>query len=296
MRKPLYLKKMELYLERNRTRGLTEGTIMEYFYVLRKAFNLLKGQNLRTNPNLIGETEIAHLRKNWNSPTNLSILKTFLEWNGNRIFKDLDIRIPRPNPKRTWLSEEEAQLIVASCQTPIESVLVHLELLLGFRRIEVARAKLYHFKGETVLIHGKGEKYRTISKHETLTDEIINFYLQERDEMVRSTLSDSEYLLVHKRFGRLQNYHPVSLDKILKRITNQADLSATHHTLRRSFGRFYYDTTHDIEELSNLLGHESIDMTRKYIGSQLTKQKKGLAQMHQKVYLKDLSQTTLTAI
>ncbi|UCD07119.1 MAG: site-specific integrase [Candidatus Aenigmatarchaeota archaeon] len=295
-RKPPFLKQMELYLTRCQTRGLSEGTVMEYFYVLRKAYNLLREENLKTNPIKIGEDEIKLLRKTWNSPTNLSILKTFLEHNGNRIFKDLDIRIPRPNPKRTWLSEEEAQLIVASCQTPMESVLVHLELLLGFRRIEVARAQLYHFQGDSVLIHGKGEKYRTISKHENLTDEIIAFWIQERNEMVRSTLTDSEYLLVHKRDGKLKNYHPVSLDSILKKITDRAEIKATHHTLRRSFGRFYHDTTKDLEETARLLGHESVDQTRDYIGAQLSKQKVGLAQMHQKVYLKQTSQTKLPAI
>lgn len=295
-RKPPYKKMVEVYLERCRMRNLSEGTIREYFYILRKGFDILRENNLNTNPKKIREREAFCLLNHWNNPTPLIVIKKFLKTQNNNIFDEMEVVFPNPAPRRSWLSEEEAQLLIATCQNPFDRMLVHLELELGFRRIEVARAKVDHFKGNEIVIHGKGRgggKYRTISKHEGLTDELLNMWYQERDEMLKSNFSRSDYLMIYKYGKNSTNYRPNSLDNKLRKILNTANLTGTHHTLRRTFGRLYYEATGDIVETSNLLGHESVQTTMRYIGVQLMKQKVGLAQLRQKLYPKELIQTII---
>ena len=221
MRKPIFKKEMEVYLERCRMRNLSQGTLREYFYILRKGFDVLKENNLNTHPKKIREREAYCLLNHWNNPTPLIVIKKFLKTQNNNIFEEMEVTFPNPPQKRTWLSEEEAQLLIATTQTPFDRMLVHLELELGFRRIEVARAKTSHFKGNEIVIHGKGRgggKYRTISKHENLTDELLNQWYQERSEMLKQTYSKSDYLMIYKWGNRSSNYRINSLDLRLKRI------------------------------------------------------------------------------
>lgn len=281
-RKPPFKTQAERYLTSLRRRNLAEGTINQYTYVLRKGYSILKDANLRTNPKRISEKEVSHLLKTWR-PTPIRMFNTFLIWNDNHIMKDMNIRIPKTEPRRTWLTEEEAQLLVASCQTELERLIVHLELELGFRRIEVQRAKIDHFKGNQILVHGKGQaggKFGVIPKH-PLTDEILADYLTFRKE--QTLYQNSDYLIVHHYRGELRRYRGHSLDVILSRPVQRAGLTATNHTLRRTFGRLIYEETKDLETVRQLLRHESIEMTKIYIGTTFEKMESALVILHQKL-------------
>lgn len=293
-RKDAYKRSVELYLQRCRRRNLSELTVQQYGYVLGKAYRILKEAGLETHPKRIGEKEISHLLRDWGKPMSITMFKIFLRSVGNDIFGEMNVVFPKTRPKRNWLTIELTQLLIATCQTPIERLLVHLELELGFRRIEVQRAKLSHFRAGEIFVHGKGRgggKWRTIPKHDGLTDEILEDWYTARNDLTRQAWKEDEHLLIYGKGNEIHPYSPSGLNKILRRVTKRADIQATHHTLRRTFGRLVYEATGDIVLVSELLGHESIDQTRIYIGAGIPKMRTALAKMRQKVYPIPMSQT-----
>ena len=156
--------------------------------------NLKNGYD--TNPKRMGQIEVDFLcgvhyagRSQSYIAHNLSFLRKFLKWAENKQIER--IRWPvrtwaRPNAN--WLSDEEAIHARASAEG-IERIVVHLELDLGLRRIEVLRLKPSDFKsGREDLVHvlGKGRnggKPRDVHWHSDTAAELQG-YLRLRDVVV----------------------------------------------------------------------------------------------------------------
>ena len=165
-----------------------------------------------------------------------------------------------------WLTMEECESVFHTPMTPKESLLIGAGLLQGLRRIETLRMTVKDAKDalrtSILRVRGKGGKERAIP----LQDEfcvILRAYLTwsdpERDDipMLKMGRSYSETLLQRfcGRFGR----------------------KFTFHTMRRSFGRNLWLLAVPIETISELLGHSSIDMTRKYLGIDQSDMRKALS-------------------
>ena len=166
------------------------------------------------------------------------------------------MRIGWPQDMRVhanWLEDDEA-MAVENLAEGIEKVVVHLELDLMLRRIEVLRLKPTDFQGDRINVLGKGRmggKWRTIPMHGE-TREIIGTYLLERKKIIAKARAKNptapipEALLIYERNGRLGAYQKTAVDKILiglkKRVETHYGRSFdfSNHTLRRTGGRMMW--------------------------------------------------------
>ena len=161
---------------------------------------------------------------------------------------------------------------------PLELMVIHCELCLGLRRIEVIHLTVESFDHGIVHVLGKGPqggKTRNLAYHED-TQAILDLFLKYRNDMIAavksSTTKDVEIpdnLLIYRRGKALFPYAEKGsgIDAIVKSLGERIgcpDLS--NHTLRRTFARTLFEDGIKLEVISNILGHDSIETTIKYLG------------------------------
>ena len=195
-------------------------------------------------------------------------------------------RIRYPHDKRPnvdWLSLDEARELLDVDKTPLQNIVIHLELCLGLRRVEVIRLRVQDvdWDGEYLRVTGKGpaggsprvvpfssDTYKVISKWITVRE-----YWAERCKKrypVHPDIPDN--LIVWRKSDKLHGYSEegYGLDKsVIQPLIHKLGFTFSNHTLRRTFGRTLYRAGVPVPTIARILGHESTDVTLRYIGVDL---------------------------
>ena len=208
----------------------------------------------------------------------ISAVRTYTKFYGNNAVRNMKIRWPHDDrPTVDWLSEEQAKHLLRLDMNPVQEFVVHCELCLGMRRIEVLRLTTDSFQGEFVNILGKGSqggKPRIMHCHRD-TGRVLNRFLRYRNDLiayVKSATSKEvivpDRLLIYAKGTKLRTYTEKGsgIDALLKPLGEQIGYDFSNHTLRRTFGRIMYRSGVRLPTIAAMLGHESVEMTMKYIG------------------------------
>lgn len=211
----------------------------------------------------------------------INALRGYLEYFNNRVFDNYPIRWPHDTrPSVRWLTQNESIMLASHIfDDEITNIMIHCELCLGMRRIEVLRLKPEDFGDRYVKISGKGKimpKIRYLPIHRD-TKSRLDRYMSWRDEQIAiakkrrpvSTIVPDD-LIIWRKFYTLGTFEPFgaeSLNKRLRRAGEEVGIERlSHHMLRRSFGRALWLSGVKLETISMMMGHESVDQTIKYIG------------------------------
>lgn len=177
-----------------------KSTSSKYEAVLININGILRDNGLELNPRNIGEDDIRFLLEHWEgkaiSTRNwyLHILNRYLKYYGNTVIEDMEINLgydDRPNVD--WLSDEECIRLMQAPKTPLEEVVIYLELCMGLRVSEVVKLRVgdVHFSDDprkrSISVCGKGRgegKWRTIPFHPD-SERILRMWLEERSEMIQ---------------------------------------------------------------------------------------------------------------
>jgi len=162
---------------------------------------------------------------------------------------------------------------------PLTALVVHLELDLMLRRIEVLRLKVQDVRKDSIEVLGKGRfggKPRTVSLTPGESEAIIGRWLEVRNDLLSRTIGQqTDKLAVYLREGKLLPYKRSALDAVLDRLKRESGISFKgHHTLRRTGGRLMWQEGVAIETVASIMGHETTEMTLRYIGVNLDDQAK----------------------
>jgi integrase len=195
-------------------------------------------------------------------------LRQFLRWAGNPISdRRIVWHLPSGEPsRRRWLTKDQLNRLYRR-SSGAARILVGLEALNGMRRVEVLRLR---FKDvltpeDCLLVRGKGAqggKWRKIPMHRSVRRDLAQW---RRD---------------HQPDDRIIPLSRSGADLLLSRAVRAAGLPdgvrVSHHDLRRSFGRFAYESGMDLVQLKNMLGHASLEMSVHYIGLDSARMREGL--------------------
>jgi len=128
-------------------KGVTKSTTDEYGRLVSLATQAWRAAGLEATPKKVGEEQIDLLRNELYSHLSpmvnrrqVSIIGQYLKFHGNNVVERMMIPWPpntRPNAK--WLTDEEGVVLMDAAQTPLQKMLIHLELRLMLRRVEVMR-------------------------------------------------------------------------------------------------------------------------------------------------------------
>ena len=237
-----------------------DKTIKPYRWELKRIFEALAQAKMETNPRLIGEKEIEYLRKEVFKNSEgynryrLSILGAFLKWCGNDVVEKMRVGWPQDmRINANWLEPEDAMALKKIAEG-LEKVILHLELDLCLRRVEVIRLRPCDLKADRMNVLGKGRqggKWRTIPYHPE-TRQILGEYLMERKRIIAKArekdplANEPENLLIYEKTGRLHAYQKGAIDNRLIALKERAEslyqmpFDFSNHTLRRTGGRMMW--------------------------------------------------------
>lgn len=201
-------------------------------------------------------------------------LRRFLNHCENPVMVNMRVRI-RGNARTRvdWLTPDETERVLAEPMTTAEAVMIRAGLLQGMRRIETLRMSVADAEraldSGLLVVRGKSNKLREVPLH-------VGFGEAIRAHLDRST-DGADYLIGVKR---------TRSEEVLAAFCERFGRKFTFHTLRRSFGRNLWLRGIPIETISELLGHSSTDMTRLYLGLNITDMRKAISEYGTKSELK----------
>lgn len=206
----------------------------------------------------------------------VSALKKVCEHYDNYVLKKVKIMWPSDTrPNVDWLSPDQARQILDSDMTPLQEVMVALELCAGLRRIEILRLTLTDIHPTFIEVQGKGHvggKLRSVPIQPRLR-KALDRWLDERKFLVE-TCEDaqfiSDHLIVYRHGRYIYPYSDVKatgIDRHLKMICDATQIEFSHHTLRRTFARQLWLSGAPLVTIAKILGHSTTEQTLRYIGA-----------------------------
>jgi integrase len=259
-----------------------DRTVQEYRWAILRCHDIVREGNGPENPERISEKDLQYLLDHLTGCTGnrqyyWTAFAGFLRWVGNQAIQSVKPKWPqRARVRVDWLEPEQACIVRESAMQadPLTALIVHLEMDLCLRRIEIMRLKVQDIHRDRIDVLGKGRmggKPRTISLAPGESQEVIGRYLELRRHMERETEGpQTDKLVVYLAKGELRPFKRSALDNRLKALQMDTGIKFLgHHTLRRTGGRLMWLAKVPIETIASVMGHESTEMTLRYIGVNL---------------------------
>lgn len=273
------------YVRQRTTReNLSARYLRELGRVLASVGRELEGHGLGCSPAGFSDPQIDYLLHNRWSPTRLSpksriyemsVAQGFLKRHGNLALENRHIRI-RPTTIRplAWYTEEQARRVLDCAQRRgiVSYGLIALELTMGLRRCEVLRLTVADVSRDPIRVLGKGRdggKPREVEMSSTFRG-LLPELLRHRADVHRDHRGhDPGYLFGHVYHrGVAKPLGKTRADQLTHAVLTDAGVRQGYnlgHSLRATFGRSLWARGVPIEVIADLMGHESTEMTRKYL-------------------------------
>ena len=247
------IKALKSYMACLIVEGKSKSTAKQYCYALKKMFEFLgnKKYDEITSRDIMAWLASLKLRGNKSRTVsnNRNYASAFFKWmyrerliERNPFDSIQTIKVPEEELKA--FSSEEIDTIRSACEAPVERAMVEILLSSGLRVSELCNLKLedIDFNGLTIYVkNGKGGKDRT-----TYFTPVARKYLK-------------------KYLSENNKYLPNGMRVITKEMSKRCQIHIHPHRFRRTLATDLAEKGMPIQEIQKLLGHTSIETTRKYI-------------------------------
>lgn len=278
------------YLEYLEQENAAPVTISGYRWIIRAATSGLRDAGMEWEPERWTRNEVNYVRnvifgkqKNGVRRRHLSVLNKYLQWYDNKVIQEMKIKWPSDEEMPTEHLLPLQALAVLDAARGVERIVVHLELNMGLRRVEVRPSETKELQGHRPGGPREGPgggKWRSVPYHFDTLDELRSYNCLRENEIAKARAKNPQVkvpdaLLIYERSGALYPYRKTALDNMVKAVSERVGLQFSNHTLRRTYGRTLWDMNKlrpgscPIETIAELMGHEDIRTTIKYLGINL---------------------------
>ncbi|MBT4246785.1 MAG: tyrosine recombinase [Flavobacteriaceae bacterium] len=263
-------------------RNLSINTIESYLFDVKKLVNFLKSSKIKIKPEELTETLakefIYDLSKKVKSPTQARIISGLRRFYDYLILEDIIVTNPIQNietPKiginlPVTLTIQEIDNIISSikltAKTGVRNIAI-IELLYscGLRVSELINLKIsdLFFKESLSKVTGKGNKERFVPIS-TQAQLYINNYIKDIRCFKKIKKNFEDTLFLNERGSSLSR---VMIFIILKELSISSNIKKKigPHTFRHSFATHLIENGADLITIQNMLGHENITTTERYL-------------------------------
>ncbi|MBT3442151.1 MAG: tyrosine recombinase [Flavobacteriaceae bacterium] len=263
-------------------RNLSINTIESYLFDVKKLVNFLKSSKIKIKPEELTETLakefIYDLSKKVKSPTQARIISGLRRFYDYLILEDIIVTNPIQNietPKiginlPVTLTIQEIDNIISSikltAKTGVRNIAI-IELLYscGLRVSELINLKIsdLFFKESLIKVTGKGNKERFVPIS-TQAQLYINNYIKDIRCFKKIKKNFEDTLFLNERGSSLSR---VMIFIILKELSISSNIKKKigPHTFRHSFATHLIENGADLITIQNMLGHENITTTERYL-------------------------------
>ena len=251
------------YVEFMRTRGLSATLIRRRASILRAAERVMGKPLLRAKSDDVTRL-VAQGRHRGLADATLYVytghLRAFYEWARragltSRNPTDAAARPRRPRYLPRPIANGPLGMAIETADARTRIVLM-LAALAGLRAIEIARLRrediLDHVDTPVLLVHGKGDKPRTVPMSDLLVAELHRYGLPKRGPVIR------------RADGLPAPVSASLVSSIANRHLHDLGISDTLHSLRHYAATELYRQTKDIRMVGDILGHASPATTAIY--------------------------------
>lgn len=193
-------------------------------------------------------------------------------------------RIKQDKIKKKAFTEMECEMIRKACRTPQETAIVEVLLSTGCRVSELVQIRIEDISDGKVIVHGKGNKDRTVYFNAKAELALQTFLAERKDAnpyVFPGGLNACEKSKRSKRNGISQTtpywykYPEMvgegmretgSIEQTVRKIGRRAGVDNVHpHRFRRTSATIALRRGMPIEMVSKMLGHEQISTTQIYL-------------------------------
>jgi len=263
-------------------RNLSINTIESYLFDVKKLVNFLKSSKIKIKPEELTETLakefIYDLSKKVKSPTQARIISGLRRFYDYLILEDIIVTNPIQNietPKiginlPVTLTIQEIDNIISSikltAKTGVRNIaIVELLYSCGLRVSELINLKIsdLFFKESLIKVTGKGNKERFVPIS-TQAQLYINNYIKDIRCFKKIKKNFEDTLFLNERGSSLSR---VMIFIILKELSINSNIKKKigPHTFRHSFATHLIENGADLITIQNMLGHENITTTERYL-------------------------------
>lgn len=245
------------FIEYCKLRGFSEATIRQYEFVLNKCIS--------ENGVILDEVMKGNV---FTKKTRLAIVNSFLKFLNN---KPIVVPVKGEIRVRNYVDFKVAEGIIngieeTSFEKLRDKVILSLLLYSGIRANELLQIKLTDINDLSIKIKGKGGKERIV-----FLPEIIRQLLEKYISILTEKFVGNDYLVVNLEGKRL-SYS--GLYYITNRYLGNISDKKGAHTLRHAFATYLAEKNVTPFLIAQLLGHNSLNTTMKYVNSAKDKFKK----------------------
>lgn len=278
--------------------GLTKNTIDAYGKYLHAAFQFI-GKDADTITAMDVQAYLASVMmrsSKVNADNVRRVLSSFFGWmlreeliTKNPMNKVDAIKIQKK--KKKAFSDMECELLRSNCETNRERAVVEMLLSTGCRVSELASIKTADIDEDHITVLGKGQKERIVYLNAKSQIAVKNYLMERTDSNPylfprRKDQKECTGDYVNKNWYQKAEYvHPAlgcdkgSIEYIVRAIGKKAEVENVHpHRFRRTCATMALNRGMPIEQVSKMLGHETVATTQIY----LDLQEETLASSHRK--------------
>lgn len=267
---------LKAFLVSKKVNGASDKTISYYAFILQQFFRKSQVIAERCTANDIrvyfAKREIDDKVSAVTRNSERCVLGSFFQWlNDEEIITHNPMRkIPKIKAKKEQkkaFDDMELEKIRNACKNEKEAAIIEILISTGCRVSELCGIKLDEIDGDSVTVHGKGNKdrtcYLTAKAQLAISEYIKTEYFQKRYKL------GSPYLFAREKLANgeyLQKMGASSVECLTKRIGRQVGVCKCHpHRFRRTCATMALNRGMPIEQVSKMLGHESVETTQIYL-------------------------------
>lgn len=260
---------LKAFVVSKKVAGASDRTVKHYGFVLRHVFDRIQKPiyDITTNDIRIYfahrelEDKVSAVTRNNERNT----LCSFFQWMTEEglVDKNPMSRVPKikePKIQKKAFTPYELECLRANCKNEREAAVLEILISTGCRVSELCGIRLSDIDGDSVIVHGKGNKERTC--YLTARAQVAIRDYKKTADFRRRHASGCEYLFA--RNGK--PISPSGVQSITRRIGESAGIEDCHpHRFRRTCATLALERGMPIERVSYMLGHESLDTTKIYL-------------------------------
>lgn len=202
----------------------------------------------------------------------VGILGAFLAFHGNDVVLTArrQRRLPLPPARHgpVHIIDEADRRRLYAAARPVQRMALVLGFGLGLRVGELAAVRVDDIRDVGLVVRkGKGGKARTVPVGPDVEREVRAFVEGHRARVVARSgaAGDPGTLLVHLVRGVVRPYSPLSLGASLRALGRRRGVRFSPHDMRRTFATELAARGLGLEAVREVLGHEDIETTRRYV-------------------------------
>jgi len=261
---------VKTYLVCKKVEGMSEGTLYNYGHALQNFFGFIQKSPEQVSPNDIrvylyryqeikgvSNRSLDKIRQTISGFFNWANCEGYIERNPSLTIKPIKFEKKERQP----MSQIELEYLRKACNSLRDKAIIEFLYSTGCRVSELCGVKKtdIDWNKKSVHLFGKGKKHRT-SFINAKSEVSLLAYLETR-------IDSNEYLFVSERnpHGQLKKD---AIEKIVRQIATRASEHVqkpiSPHILRHTFATQSLNSGMPVEDISRLLGHESVATTMIY--------------------------------